>query len=103
MDCDFIQQLFYLQPAKARTNAYALGDRILIEVKDHCGGCRLGKRKENAFSVHAKGGGEDKTGVGLGLSIARQSVVADGGELTVVNVPGTGCIYTINLPRCVVH
>lgn len=82
-------------------NAYALGDRIFIEVKDHCGGLPPGNA-EKMFSPFTQRG-EDKTGLGLGLSIARQSVVADGGELTVVNVPGTGCVFTINLPRCAVY
>ena len=42
---------------------------------------------------------DDKTGLGLGLSIARQSVEADGGTLSVKNVPGAGCVFTISLPR----
>lgn len=40
----------------------------------------------------------DRTGLGLGLAIARQSVEADGGVLSVRDVPGTGCIFTISLP-----
>ena len=42
---------------------------------------------------------DDKTGMGLGLSIARKAVEADGGTLSVQNRPGTGCIFTIDLPR----
>ncbi|MEP6505020.1 MAG: ATP-binding protein [Betaproteobacteria bacterium] len=41
----------------------------------------------------------DRSGLGLGLSIARQNVEADGGTLTVRDVPGTGCVFTIALPR----
>jgi signal transduction histidine kinase len=33
------------------------------------------------------------------LSIARSSVEADGGVLAVQDVPGTGCVFTITLPR----
>lgn len=79
-------------------NAYALGDRVLIDVKDNCGGLQPADAEKMfaPFTQH----GEDKTGLGLGLSIARQSVKADGGSLTVVNMPGTGCIFTISLPRC---
>lgn len=43
--------------------------------------------------------GDDKSGLGLGLSIARQSIAADGGEITVENFPGVGCAFTISLPR----
>jgi signal transduction histidine kinase len=79
-------------------NAYAMGDRILIDVKDNCGGLPSGNT-EKMFTPFTQRG-EDKTGLGLGLSIARQSVAADGGELSVTNIPGTGCIFTISLPRC---
>jgi len=42
---------------------------------------------------------DDKSGLGLGLVIARQSVEADAGTLRVKNVAGTGCVFTISLPR----
>jgi signal transduction histidine kinase len=41
--------------------------------------------------------------LGLGLSIVRQSVEADGGTITVENVAGTGCVFTISLPRRALH
>jgi signal transduction histidine kinase len=79
-------------------NAYAMGDRIFIDVKDHCGGLPPGNA-EKMFTPFSQRG-KDKTGLGLGLSIARQSVAADGGVLSVANTPGTGCTFTISLPRC---
>ena len=78
-------------------NAYALGDRIIIEVKDHCGGLSPGD-SEKMFSSFTQYSA-DRTGLGLGLSIARQSVEADGGILSVRNVPDIGCIFTISLPQ----
>lgn len=39
--------------------------------------------------------------MGLGLSITRRSVQAIGGELRVCDVPGIGCVFTIDLPRLV--
>jgi signal transduction histidine kinase len=78
-------------------NAYALADRILIDVKDHCGGLPPGT-EENMFLPFAQHG-MDKTGVGLGLSIARECVAADSGTLNVHDVPGVGCTFTISLPR----
>ena len=77
--------------------AYAAGDRILIEVKDHCGGLPAGDA-EKMFSPFTQRG-NDKSGLGLGLSIARQSVAANDGRLTVENFPGDGCAFTISLPR----
>jgi len=78
-------------------NAYALGDRILIDVKDQCGGLPPGDA-ERMFLPFMQSG-EDRSGLGLGLSIARRSVERYGGELSVRNVTGTGCVFTINLPR----
>ncbi|MDQ0036893.1 signal transduction histidine kinase [Variovorax boronicumulans] len=41
----------------------------------------------------------DRSGPGLSLSIARQSIEADLGTLTVRDVPGIGCVFTVCLPR----
>ena len=46
---------------------------------------------------------DDRSGVGLGLSIIRRAVQAIGGVLTVRDVPGTGCIFTIDLPLGLEH
>lgn len=92
---------FTLPHSEVTLNAYALGDRILIDVRDHCGGLPPGNA-EKMFTPFTQRG-DDKTGLGLGLSIARQSVMADDGLLNVFNVPGTGCVFTISLPRCVFH
>lgn len=78
-------------------NAYALADRILIDVLDHCGGLPPGSA-ENMFVPFVQEG-EDRSGLGLGLSIARRSVEANSGVLSVRNVAGSGCVFTIDLPR----
>jgi signal transduction histidine kinase len=43
--------------------------------------------------------GDDKSGLGLGLSIARRSIEANAGILSVRDIPGSGCVFTIDLPR----
>jgi signal transduction histidine kinase len=78
-------------------HAYALADRILIDVQDHCGGLPTGFA-EDMFRPFTQAA-EDRSGLGLGLSIARRSVEANNGVLSVRNVPGTGCVFTIDLPR----
>jgi signal transduction histidine kinase len=77
--------------------AYAAGDRILIDVEDHCGGLKEGvaQRMFEPFTQD----GEDKSGLGLGLSICRRSVEASEGVLTVRDIPVSGCVFTIDLPR----
>lgn len=77
--------------------AYVQGDRVLIEVEDRCGGLPAGVA-DSLFQPFAQSG-DDRTGLGLGLDISRRSVEANGGVLTVRDVPGTGCIFTIDLPR----
>ena len=78
----------------------AVGDRILIEVEDHCGGLPPGNA-EKMFTPFAQSG-EDKSGLGLGLSICRRSVEANHGIVSVRDRPGSGCVFTIDLPRHVV-
>ena len=78
-------------------NAYALADRILIDVLDHCGGLSPGSA-ENMFVPFVQES-DDRSGLGLGLSIARRSVEANGGVLSVRNLLGSGCVFTIDLPR----
>lgn len=78
-------------------NVYAVGERVLIDVKDHCGGLPEGSAEHifRPFAQHSA----DKSGLGLGLSIARKSVEMYGGTLSVSDIPGIGCVFTVNLPR----
>ena len=82
---------------EVKLSAYALGGRVLIEVTDRCGGLPPGSA-EKMFTPFAQHG-EDRSGLGLGLFIARRSVEADAGTLSVRDVPGAGCVFTISLPR----
>jgi signal transduction histidine kinase len=78
-------------------NAYAAADRIRIDVEDHCGG--LSPRAAEEMFMSFKQNGEDRSGLGLGLAICRRSVEANNGTLAVRDVPGSGCVFTIELPR----
>jgi len=78
-------------------DAYADADRILIDVKDHCGGLPGGDA-EGLFLPFVQNG-RNKSGLGLGLSIARRSIESIGGELSVRDEAGKGCVFTISLPR----
>jgi signal transduction histidine kinase len=72
-------------------------DRILFEVEDECGGLPPGKA-EDLFSPFTQRS-TDRRGIGLGLSIARRGIEANGGVIRVRNLPSKGCIFTIDLPR----
>ena len=81
---------------KVTLHAYAAGDRVFIDVKDHCGGLLPGV-VQKMFTPFSQRLG-DSGGLGLGLSIARASVEASEGFLSVRDVPGTGCVFTMSLP-----
>jgi signal transduction histidine kinase len=76
---------------------YALGDRVHIDVEDNCGGLSKGDH-EHLFTPFTQRS-DDKTGLGLGLSIARLNVEADKGFITVRDIPGKGCVFTMSMPR----
>jgi signal transduction histidine kinase len=67
-----------------------------IEVADSCGGLPPGKTDDLFTPLVQRG--ENRSGFGLGLAIARQAVEAQGGTIDVRNVPGDGCVFTIDLP-----
>ena len=78
-------------------NAYAAADRIRLDVADHCGG--LPQQAGDDMFRPFKQSGEDRSGLGLGLAICRRSVEANNGVLSVRDVAGSGCVFTIELPR----
>jgi len=78
-------------------DAYATADRILISVSDHCGG--IPAQAVDTMFLPFVQGGADRSGLGLGLSISRKYTEACHGTLTCRNMPGEGCVFTIDLPR----
>jgi signal transduction histidine kinase len=77
-------------------HAYRERDRILIDVEDCCGGLPPGST-DKLMRPFAQSG-NDRSGLGLGLEICRRSVEANHGTVTVRDLPGTGCVFTIALP-----
>lgn len=75
----------------------ALADRILIEVEDECGGLPAGKIEE-LFQPYTQKD-INKTGAGLGLAISRGAITLCGGQISARDIPGRGCIFTIDLPQ----
>ena len=72
-------------------------DFAIIDVRDHCGGLPQGSvaLMFRPFAQH----GADRSGLGLGLAIARRHVESDGGALTVRDIPGEGCVFSMSLRR----
>ena len=79
-----------------RTDTLTARDRVLIEVEDECGGLPLGQAEDLFRPFEQRG--SDRTGLGLGLTIALESVETNGGALRVRSLPGQGCVFTVDLP-----
>jgi signal transduction histidine kinase len=72
-------------------------ERVLIEVEDECGGLPGGNADDLFRPFEQRGA--DRTGVGLGLAFCRWAVEANAGRIYARTLPGTGCVFTIDLPR----
>ncbi|MDB4979655.1 MAG: Sensory box histidine kinase/response regulator [Myxococcales bacterium] len=77
---------------RARTE----GDRALVDVHDECGGLPPGNPEDLFLPFEQRSG--NKSGLGLGLSISLRGVKASGGEIHVRDLPGSGCVFTVDLP-----
>jgi K+-sensing histidine kinase KdpD len=85
---------------RVRISAGLSGDakRILITVTDEGPGISPDLR-EKIFDKFARGPGVSKGGVGLGLSIVRGFMRAQGGDVAVDSPPEGGARFTLFLPR----
>lgn len=70
--------------------------RALFEIEDSCGGMHedMPQRLFQPF-VQAS---NDRSGFGLGLAIVKQAVDAHEGAVRVINRPGQGCTFVVDLP-----
>jgi|HubBroStandDraft_2_1064218.scaffolds.fasta_scaffold22440_4 signal transduction histidine kinase len=76
--------------------ATSAASRVLIDVEDECGGLAVNDPKTLLQPFAQQGA--DRTGLGLGLSICLKAVKAMSGELRIRDLPGKGCVFTIDLP-----
>ena len=98
---NLMQNAFKFSPPNGhivlRTDTATVTGRVLIEVEDECGGLPPGKADDLFRPFEQRGA--DRSGLGLGLAIARGSVETNGGLIRARSLPGKGCIFTIDLPR----
>ena len=70
--------------------------RVRFEVEDECGG--IPDDTVDPFKPFVQRRHLDRTGLGLGLSIARKAVRMHGGDIYFRNLPGKGCVFVIDVP-----
>jgi signal transduction histidine kinase len=78
-------------------NAGASAERVLIEIQDECGGLPSGNVNELFRPFEQRSA--DRTGMGLGLAFSRWGAEANDGRIYARNLPGRGCVFTVDLPR----
>jgi signal transduction histidine kinase len=76
----------------------ASADRVLIDVQDECGGLP-GEVADKDLVAAFEQRGADRSGLGIGLTFSRWGAEANGGRLYARNLPGKGCVFTMDLPR----
>ena len=75
----------------------ASAERVVLEIEDRCGGLP-GGNVEDLFRPFEQRGA-DRTGLGLGLAFSRWGIKASRGRVYARNLPGVGCVFTVDLPR----
>ena len=74
-------------------------DSVEIRIADNGPGI-LPEQLPYVFERFYQAGGL-RTGVGLGLAIAKEIVLAHGGKIEVSSIPGEGAEFTIRLPAAI--
>ncbi len=78
----------------------AEGECAVIQVQDHGMGIPEDAHSDifNRFFQGERGTGSSHRGLGLGLYISREIVVAHQGEISVESIPGEGTTFTVRIP-----
>jgi signal transduction histidine kinase len=87
---------FTHESGRVELRGFLEGSSVVVEVEDECGGLPPGKQDE-LFAPFVRGT-SDRPGIGLGLAITREAVKAHGGEVSVNNLPGKGCVFRVTIP-----
>lgn len=88
---------FTREGGHVRLRILSTKDRVTFEVEDECGGLPSSSPEE-LFTPWTQRS-TDRKGLGLGLPLTRRTVQANGGEISVRNLPGKGCIFSIRMLR----
>ena len=73
-------------------------ERLSIEVEDECGGL-VGVGEGTDMAPLFEQRATDRSGLGIGLAFSRWGAEVNDGRLYARNLPGKGCVFTLDLPR----
>ena len=95
---NLLHNAFKYTPVRGRVvlRAHAKDRQLLIEVEDECGGMLT--NQADMFQAFGDRRASDRSGLGLGLSVARTAMRTQGGDISARNIPGKGCVFTIEMP-----
>ncbi len=88
---------FTPERGKIQIRGVADGGHIHVEVEDECGGIPEANATDLFKAFEQRD--ENRTGLGLGLTIAHRAIALNHGTIEVENLPAKGCIFKITLPR----
>jgi signal transduction histidine kinase len=96
---NLLQNAFKLTPERGNVSLTvdASPDRVLFAVEDECGGLPLGRAEDLLLPLGQRG--SHASDAGLGLSVCIKAAKANRGEVRVRDMPGKGCVFTLDLPR----
>ena len=99
---NLLQNAFKFSPLRSTISLTVGGsaERVLIEVQDECGGLPGGDDFKDLLFRPFEQRGTDRSGLGIGLAFCRWGAEANNGRIYARNLPATGCVFTIDLPRC---
>ncbi len=87
---------FTRHQGRIKITARAEGEMAILEVEDECGG--IPPEQFDSLFKPFKQLGQDRSGLGMGLSIVLKTIAKCNGSIECQNVPG-GCAFKITLPK----
>jgi len=96
---NLLQNAFKFTPSRGSVSLTvdAGVERVLFAIQDECGGLPLGKAEDLFLPFDRRE--TDCSSLGIGLSICIKVAKANGGDVRVRDLPGKGCVFTLDLPR----